>query len=153
MNLFHMIHEHIASSPFSFPVLYSFVLLGAMQPRLFLNFSGLRKESWHFLGSSMGPTMPHLCGPAERTIGSDTTCWGDPRKEPTSTKVHGNKPKWVSILKPIGNRRSSPLDLYTMTLLFKLPMWDFFTHVWHSQHSVHHATKASLNKHPHISYA
>ena len=83
--------------------------------------------------SSMGPTMPHLCRPAERTIGSDTTCWGDPRKEPTSTKVHGNKPKWDSILKPIDNRRSSPLDLYTMTLLFKLPMWDFINHVWYSQ--------------------
>jgi len=61
-------------------------------------------------------------------------CWGDPRKEPTSTKVHDNKPKWGSILRPIGNRRS---DLYTMTFLFKLPMWDFFTHVYSQQSPPH----------------
>jgi len=83
--------------------------------------------------SSMGSIMPHLYRLAERNIDSDTTCWGDPRKEPTPTKVHGNKPKWGSILKPIDNRRTSPLDLYTMTILFKFTMWDFFTHVWHSQ--------------------
>jgi len=63
-----------------------------------------------------------FCYLTERTIGSDTTCWGDPRREPTSTEVHGNKPKWGFILKPISNRRSSSLDLYIMTLFFKLPM-------------------------------
>ena len=46
---------------------------------------------------------------------------GSPRRGPTSTKIYGNKPKKGFILKPIGIRRSSPLDLYTMTLFFQTP--------------------------------
>ena len=71
------------------------------------------------------------------------TCWRDPRRELTSTKVYGNKLKWGSILKSIGNRRSSSLNLHTMTLLFKLPMWDFITYVWYSQESPIHTWVSS----------